>query len=395
MKILVVCQYYFPEPFTITEICEELVKRGHDVHVLTAKPNYGCYKIMEGYENVDFEIVNGVKLYRIDVIPRKESAMSIIGNYLSFYHRAKKFVKKLPNDFDVVYSMSLSPVISIAPANKYAKKHSIQHVLHCLDLWPASVVATGTFKKNSFMYNILLWWSKKTYRRVDSILLSSPSFEDYFLNYLNIKKTMQFVPQPTLEFSAKTPYIFDDNFFNIVYCGNIGKLQCVDLLVSALSKLNNKDVRLYIIGQGCEKDNVMNLVEKLRLSKNVFYLGSKPRKEAAAYFYNADMFYVGLKNDEYVGKTIPNKIITYLKYGHPIVGAIEGDGRKVLIEAQGDNFVSDYNVENISKCIEKVMKLSSEEKETIKNRSEAYYRDNFSIEVVVDKVEKELKNRTN
>ena len=40
MKILVVCQYYHPEPFRIHEVCESLAKRGHRVTVLTGLPNY-------------------------------------------------------------------------------------------------------------------------------------------------------------------------------------------------------------------------------------------------------------------------------------------------------------------------------------------------------------------
>ena len=40
MKILVVCQHYWPEPFPLTNTCEELAARGHAVHVLTDVPNY-------------------------------------------------------------------------------------------------------------------------------------------------------------------------------------------------------------------------------------------------------------------------------------------------------------------------------------------------------------------
>ena len=40
MKILVISQYYYPEPFKIHEICEELVKRGNEVTVITGRPNY-------------------------------------------------------------------------------------------------------------------------------------------------------------------------------------------------------------------------------------------------------------------------------------------------------------------------------------------------------------------
>lgn len=40
MNILVICQYYYPEPFRISDICEAMAKRGHEVTVLTGLPNY-------------------------------------------------------------------------------------------------------------------------------------------------------------------------------------------------------------------------------------------------------------------------------------------------------------------------------------------------------------------
>lgn len=48
-KILVICQYYKPEPFRISDICEELVCRGHEVHVVTGYPNYPEGVLYEGY----------------------------------------------------------------------------------------------------------------------------------------------------------------------------------------------------------------------------------------------------------------------------------------------------------------------------------------------------------
>ena len=50
MKILVICQYYYPEPFRVHDICEELVKRGHQVTVVTGEPNYPEGLIYPGYE---------------------------------------------------------------------------------------------------------------------------------------------------------------------------------------------------------------------------------------------------------------------------------------------------------------------------------------------------------
>ena len=74
MKILVICQYYYPEPFRIADICEELVKKGDEVTVITGIPNYPMGEIYEGYkgkEKLD-EVINGVKVHRCYTIPRKK-----------------------------------------------------------------------------------------------------------------------------------------------------------------------------------------------------------------------------------------------------------------------------------------------------------------------------------
>ena len=76
MKILVICQYYYPEPFRITDLCEELVKRGHEVMVVTGEPNYPEGEIYKGYENhrKSNEVIKGVRVHRCPIIPRKTGA---------------------------------------------------------------------------------------------------------------------------------------------------------------------------------------------------------------------------------------------------------------------------------------------------------------------------------
>ena len=92
MKILLVCQYYYPERFSVTDIAEALVKEGNEVTVLTGRPNYGYQKILPEYRRVKYEEINGVKVHRVKVYPRQYSRYSIIKNYLSFHKYGKRFV---------------------------------------------------------------------------------------------------------------------------------------------------------------------------------------------------------------------------------------------------------------------------------------------------------------
>ena len=100
MKILIVCQFYYPENFVISKIAESLLSYGHDVTVLTGKPNYGYGEIIPEYKNVKYEEINGVKVHRVNLYPRKKSRLSIIRNYLSFWANSKKWVRNCKEKYD-------------------------------------------------------------------------------------------------------------------------------------------------------------------------------------------------------------------------------------------------------------------------------------------------------
>ena len=86
MKILVLCQYYWPEPFRISDLCEALTERGHQVTVVTGTPNYPEGKVYPGYEGTKHgdEIIRGVRVMRCPIHPRKRGAIHRFWNYYSF-----------------------------------------------------------------------------------------------------------------------------------------------------------------------------------------------------------------------------------------------------------------------------------------------------------------------
>ena len=180
MKVLVVCQYYHPEPVRITDICEELVKKGHEVTVLTDIPNYPMGDIYPEYKhgNKRVETINGVKIHRCYTIPRKTNAIMRFLNYHSFSFFSKKYINKLDDDFDVILVNQLSPVMMANAAIKYKNKYNKKVVMYCLDIWPESLCAGG-IKKNSIIYKVYYLISKKIYSNMDYILVTSKSFIKY------------------------------------------------------------------------------------------------------------------------------------------------------------------------------------------------------------------------
>ena len=396
MKILVVCQFYYPERFTVSDICAELVSLGHDVSVVTGKPNYCYNEIIPAYRKVRYEIIDGVKVHRVNLYPRKQSRLSIIRNYLSFHRNAKAFMRRFNEQFDVVLSVSLSPVISIAPAVLYAKKHKVKHVLHCLDLWPESTVVTGAVKKDSPMYKMLFRWSRNLYLACDKIMVSSPSFADYFKEVLHIiDKPFPYVPQPSLGVHENLPPATFKKKYNFVYVGNIGTLQLIDEIAEAGKIIGTRgDVEVHLAGMGLQSENLKKYIADNSLKDIVTYYGPLPLEKAVTLYADADALIVPLKEGGTVGKTIPNKLVQYLKYGRPIIGSLSGDGRDVLVKTKGA-VLADQNAESIAKAMETIIDLPTDKKEEMGRQNKLYYEEHFEIRRVAQLIERELLDTKN
>ena len=378
MKILAVCQYYYPENMVFTNICEELVKLGNDVTVLTGKPNYGYGEIIPEYKKVKYEEINGVKVHRVNLIARKKSRLSIIRNYLSFWSNSRKWIRNCKENYDIVYSMSMSPVTILSAGNLYKKKHNVKHVVHCVDLWPESVLVTHAVREKSLMYKMLYKWSYDLYKDVDHVILGSPSFNEYFQTVLKLEKKHSFVALPSLvEKLECEPHKYEKPF-NILYCGNLGIIQLINLIPEAMSLVNNDNIQFHVIGMGPKTAELEELIQKYNLQDKVIYHGPIPAKKASAYFASADALYVSLKNDGYVGKTIPNKLVMSLAFGKPIIGVLDGDGKDILL-ATGGALVAEPNKESIAQAINKMYELSPSERKRFGESNRTYYENNLSI----------------
>lgn len=390
MKILLICQLYYPENCVITTFAESLVKLGHEVEVLTGKPNYGYGRILEGYEKIKEEVVTDVLIHRVNLIPRKKNRLSIILNYLSFWHNSKRWARRTKKEFDIVYSLSISPVTALCAGNVYKKKHHVPHVMHVVDIWPESTVATKAVKKDSLMYKVLYKWSKAIYSKADKLLIGSPSYKDYFLNVLNIKNIpIEFLPQPSLiEGTNLEPYQYNEGF-NILYCGNLGRIQLIDLIPEAMAQVSNQNVYFHVIGMGPKTDELKRLIKAYKLEDKIIYHGPIISKIAASYYLNADAIYISLKGEGVVGKTIPNKLMMAMAFSKPIIAVLSGDGKKVLSSVDSGVSASEIPSDIASK-IDEISTYSKDRLKEIGINNREYYLSSFSQKTICSKLEKIL-----
>lgn len=334
MKILTVCQYYKPEPFRISDICEALVEKGHEVSVVTGLPNYPEGEVYPGYENAAGreERINGVRVHRCALHPRKRGALHRFWNYYSFVASSTRYLSGLKEDFDVVFVNQLSPVMMAKGALRYAKKHGRKTVLYCLDLWPESLTAGG-IRPGSLIYRVFLGISRRIYRAADEILVTSKGFIPYFRDVLGLDTdNIHYLPQYAEGlFSEIPPVTAHEGPYHFLFAGNIGEMQSVDTILAAARELEgHAPVHIDIVGDGSDLSRCRELAKGLH---NVTFHGRHDVGEMPAFYARADAMLVTLKNEPSLSQTLPGKVQSYMASGRAVVGAINDETPAVIAAA--------------------------------------------------------------
>ena len=197
MRILVISQYFWPENFRINDLVSELVKRGHQVTVLTGLPNYPDGKIFQQFRDkpVFYSHYEGAEIVRVPLMPRGKSSLSLILNYITFAVSASMFgLWKLRfRKFDLIFTCQLSPVTVGIPAVIMRATKKIPMIFWILDLWPESLQAIGVVRSKMLLHLIGMLVTS-IYNRCDLILVQSKSFIPVIAKYAKKSPRVQYFP---------------------------------------------------------------------------------------------------------------------------------------------------------------------------------------------------------
>ena len=392
-KILVICQYYKPEPFRISDICEEMVRRGHEVQVVTGYPNYPEGILYDGYgegKHID-EVINGVKVHRCFTIPRATGNVKRILNYYSYvvtsvtYVCSNKCVASDGGKFDVVFCNQLSPVMMGEAAIAYKKKYHVPTVMYCLDLWPESLIAGG-ITRDSLIYKLFHKVSKHIYGEMDKILITSRLFTEYLEKEFNIEKDrIEYLPQYAEGIFEQIPTREEDGKFNFMFAGNIGAIQSVETIIKAAEILKEDPVTFHIVGSGSDLERIQTLAKNL---DNVVFYGRRPLEEMPQFYAKADAMLVTLASDPVISLTLPGKVQSYMAVGKPIIGAIDGEARVVIEDAKCGFCGKAEDEYELAENIRKFIK--SDDRLSMGLNARNYYINNFEEKLFMDKFEGKL-----
>jgi glycosyltransferase involved in cell wall biosynthesis len=396
--ILVIAQYFYPEQFRINDICTEWVNRGYKVTVITGIPNYPQGKYYDGYGLLKKrkEIYNGIEIIRIPIIPRGSNSIMLALNYLSFVISGYfwKIFSKIKADY--VFIFEVSPMTQALPGVWFAKKRNIPCYLYVQDLWPENVeIITGI--SNKYIIGSIGKMVDYIYARSTKIFTTSKSFVRAIEERNVPREKIEYWPQYAEDFykpldKKELAEIPNDEAFNIIFAGNIGTAQGLEILpkTAALIKERQPDakIRFNIVGDGRFKETLIDMVDANNVNEMFNFIPKQPSERIPEFTAACDAAFLSLTDNLLFAMTIPAKLQSYMACGIPVIASAKGETSSVIRDSRAGLCSPPGNEQELARIIMELSSKPSEELNKLGNNARKYYDQYFNKNMLLDKIDK-------
>ena len=398
VRVLIISQYFWPESFRINDLVLGLKERGHEVAVLTGKPNYPTGVFFTGYSffSRNKEAFQDVPVYRVPLIPRgKGQRWRLALNYFSFVFFAGVLGPILCRGrFDLIFVYEPSPITVCLPAIVLKGLKRAPLILWVQDLWPESLSATGAVQ-SPFILNWVTRLVRFIYRRCEMILVQSEGFISRVLALGVEPGRVRYFPnwaetlyQPLNPGECTPEQKQMPNGFRVMFAGNIGAAQSFETILSAAEKLkHHQDIHWMILVDGHKKDWVAQQINALGLDDKVHLLGHRPVDTMPRYFALADAMLVTLRRDPVFALTVPSKVQSYLACAKPIISAADGETARVVEDSGAGFSCPAEDAAALADAVFKLYRMSPIERKQMGEKGRVYYETHFQRERLLGKLE--------
>ena len=201
---------------------------------------------------------------------------------------------------------------------------NVRTIFNVQDMFPENAVYSGKIKKNSLPYIFFAKTQKYAYDKAAEIITISEDIKTELEskgvngNKIKVVYNWSYQDKPferSLSMDADIRKLLPRNKFNVVYAGNIGVMQNVEIIIEAARKSEDPDVLFHIFGDGAYKQK---LIEKASGLNNVKFWPMQPVDKAPALYACADVNIIPLAQNIY-RTALPSKTATCMAVHTPLI----------------------------------------------------------------------------
>ncbi len=360
MNILFLSHYFPPEvnaPASRTfEHCQQWVKDGHSVTVVTCAPNHPQGQVYDGYRNCLFqrEECQGIRVIRIwTFITANEGFVKRTLNYISYLIAVVLVTPWLPQANVVI---STSPQFFNGLAGYFVSRIlRIPWVLEIRDLWPESILAVGAIT-NRRIIQLLEWLEKFAYRKADWIVPVTDSFQR-FIAEKGITPDKITVIKNGANLALYNPMAGENTMTELLdlkgkmvasYFGTHGMAHHLETILYAAKQLQDyPDIVFLLAGDGAERKNVLALHQQLKLT-NVLMLEQQPKHLMPSLWALSSVSLILLRKSDLFQTVIPSKIFESMAMEKPIILGVEGESAEIVRAADAGFCIEPENSQELA-----------------------------------------------
>ncbi|WP_400262001.1 glycosyltransferase family 4 protein [Sphingobacterium sp. SG20118] len=411
MKILLLHQYFLedddPGGSRWNEMSKTWIEQGHEVIVIAGMMHYNGNAKREEYKGRYFvkKKQGKVDVYRTHVSESYNSGfLGRLWGYFSFmFSSLWAGLFKVKGNYDVVIVTSPPLFVGIS-GYLIALFKRLPMVFEIRDLWPESAIDTGVLT-NKWVIKMAYWIEKFIYKRANLINVLTPAFYNTLRDKKGIPIDKMVMIPNAADFSLSETILSKFNreefreehglteHFVITYVGAHGVANHLEQILDAGKLLEDTNVLFLLIGQGMEKNRLMERAKEMNV-KNVRFLDPVPKSEVFKFIIASEMGASVLKKVDTFKTIYSNKTFDYFSCKTPILMAIDGVSRELLEEAKAGSYVEPENKMEYDRVIREY--LNDMTRLTVEGENGFNYaKSNFDREVLAKKYLLEIEKIVN
>ncbi|MGF1541359.1 MAG: glycosyltransferase family 4 protein [Pleurocapsa sp.] len=400
MRILIYSYNYYPEPIGIaplmTELAEGMVKRGHEVRVVTAMPWYPSGEVSPEYKGKLFaaEKINGVMVQRSYIWARKKrSLLNRVGFELSFI--VTSMMQALRGWRPDVILLTIPGLPVALPATLLGKVYNCPVILNLQDILPDAAVHVGLIK-NQKVIEILKRLEKFAYSNATKISVIADGFiKNLAAKGVDTDKIVEIPNWVNVDFikplKLKNNYFRQENNlknkFVVLYSGNIALTQGLETVIDAATHLKHiEEIAIVIVGESKALTRLQAHCDRVGAT-NVTLLPFQPRAKLPQMLAAADIGLV-IQKKNVLDFNMPSKIQVLLASGKAIIASVPSTGTaaSAIRRSQGGLVTAPEDPQALADAI---AQLYNNQQQTVNlgKQGRAFAEKNYAFESALDKYE--------
>ena len=334
-----------PTGVVMSRIVHELANRGHELHVVTSLPWYRKHQVEQGWSGALWRVekTNWGSITRVQPFAGKTKSNLLrraVGFILFSYLVGLRalFAGKVWRRVDGVLAMS--PPLTLGLIGWHTKLfRGGKLVFNIQDIFPDAAIETGAIT-NKKIISFASWLERTSYKCSDSVVLLSDDLANNVQSKIEQKfhKRVKVIPnfvdtQAITPMSRMTKYRTElgiDDALVVMYAGNVGFSQSLEMLVSAAREL--PQLIFVINGEGAARESLKKSAHGL---SNVRFGDYQDVSRLSEVLATGDIHVVPLKRG--LGSvSVPSKTYSILASGRPVLAAVDLDTEVPRILAAAD-----------------------------------------------------------